>query len=379
MKLKEICDLLNGYAFKSSEYISNGYRVIRITNVQKGKIEDNDPIYYKEENKLDKYKLKNDDILISLTGNVGRVGLVNTEILPAYLNQRVGCLRIKTTEVLPKYLYYILNTEKFENDCINASKGIAQLNLSTEWVKEYEIDIPTIDEQLETVKKANIISNEIDIKKYQILKCDELIKSQFVEMFGSYLDNKYNFQIKTLDDYTEMITYGLTIRPKYVTDGINLISTRELSKGIIAYDSSQKISVEDFKKLSAKAKPNVNEILFSKTGTIGYCALIETKKIFAITQNVARIVLKNVNPKWMLYYLKTDEIQNYCKRHAKGNAVKDFQIQDMKNVPVISCGIDLQNKFANIVEQIDKQKLEFEKSLKKLEELQSSLMQEYFD
>ena len=45
-KLSEICNILNGYAFKSKEYVDNGIRVIRITNVQKGIIEDADPKYY---------------------------------------------------------------------------------------------------------------------------------------------------------------------------------------------------------------------------------------------------------------------------------------------------------------------------------------------
>lgn len=175
-------------------------------------------------------------------------------------------------------------------------------------------------------------------------------------MFGSYLDNKNNNEIKTLEYYTTMITYGLTVRPAFIDTGIDLISARELSNGYIDYKNSPKISISDYDKLSEKAKPHKDEILFSKTGTIGYCALVEEEKRFAVTQNAARIVLKNVNPKWMLYYLKTDEIQAYCKRQAKGNAVKDFQIQDMKKIPVLSCDIDLQNKFVKIAEQIDKQK-----------------------
>lgn len=175
-------------------------------------------------------------------------------------------------------------------------------------------------------------------------------------MFGTYIDNKNNFEINKLEDYTTMITYGLTVRPEFISEGIDLISARELSNGFINFSSSPKISEDDYNKLSEKAKPHKNEILFSKTGTIGYCALVEEEKKFAVTQNAARIVLKDVNPKWMLYYLRTDEIQTYCKRQAKGNAVKDFQIQDMKKIPILSCDIELQNKFVKIAEQIDKQK-----------------------
>ena len=143
-KLSEICNILNGYAFKSKEYVDDGIRVIRITNVQKGIIEDFDPKYYdiSQKDKLKNYMLKENDLLISLTGNVGRVGLMPKELLPAGLNQRVGCLRIKDIDNISiEYLYQYLNSDKFENECINNSNGIAQKNLSTEWLKDYIITV----------------------------------------------------------------------------------------------------------------------------------------------------------------------------------------------------------------------------------------------
>ena len=58
VKLGDICDFLNGYAFKSEKYQAKGYRVIRITNVQKGKIIDEDPKFYEENIKLKKFRNK---------------------------------------------------------------------------------------------------------------------------------------------------------------------------------------------------------------------------------------------------------------------------------------------------------------------------------
>ena len=111
VKLKDVVDILNGYAFKSSKYVKSGHRVMRITNVQKGILVDDDPKYYEQSNDLNKYELKIGDILISLTGNVGRVGMVEEQILPAYLNQgpavpwyNPGTTRpFLTTEICPLY------------------------------------------------------------------------------------------------------------------------------------------------------------------------------------------------------------------------------------------------------------------------------------
>ena len=184
IKLGEICNILNGYAFKSKLYVEKGIRVIRITNVQKGNIEDLDPKYYdiSQINNLKNYMLKENDLLISLTGNVGRVALMNKKFLPAALNQRVGCLRIKDeNNVSIRYLYQYLNNNKFENDCINNSNGIAQKNLSTEWLKDYMITIPNLNIQNNIANVLEKIQKIIELKKNQIDYFEDLIKSQFDE------------------------------------------------------------------------------------------------------------------------------------------------------------------------------------------------------
>lgn len=119
--LNEICQLLNGYAFKSKQYVDDGIRIIRIANVQKGKIVDDAPCFYpiNTKNEIEKYMLSENDLLISLTGNVGRVGLLTKDMLPAALNQRVSCIRILDKDVVFfKYLYYYLQQNTFERDCI---------------------------------------------------------------------------------------------------------------------------------------------------------------------------------------------------------------------------------------------------------------------
>ena len=103
VRLGDVCDILNGFAFKSEQYVDDGIRIIRIANVQKGYIEDSTPVFYPADNKdVKKYCLEEDDMLMSLTGNVGRVAKLSKEFLPAALNQRVACLRIKDGVALDK-------------------------------------------------------------------------------------------------------------------------------------------------------------------------------------------------------------------------------------------------------------------------------------
>lgn len=155
--VKSVATVLNGFAFKSANYIQEkGMRIIRIANVQDGFIEDNSPQYYplSLQHEYQSYILKDNDMLMSLTGNVGRVGLLPKRLLPAALNQRVACIREIPSVIEKLYLYYLFRSQKFIKECISSGKGVAQLNISTEWLKYYQIYIPPLAEQKRIVKKV---------------------------------------------------------------------------------------------------------------------------------------------------------------------------------------------------------------------------------
>ncbi|MCD8070281.1 MAG: restriction endonuclease subunit S [Akkermansiaceae bacterium] len=186
-KFGDVCEILNGYAFKSKLYVDNGIRVIRITNVQKGYIEDAAPQFYplSYEDELSRYILYAEDILLSLTGNVGRVGLLPENMLPAALNQRVACIRMKKGSSVNKmFLYSMINSDFFEADCIASSQGSAQNNMSTEWLKDYTIIVPPDAMQEEYVSFVRQIDKSKFAVRQALDKTQQLFDSLMQEYFG---------------------------------------------------------------------------------------------------------------------------------------------------------------------------------------------------
>lgn len=164
-ELTNLADIKNGYAFKSSNYISsNGVRLIRIANVQDGYIEDKMPQFYPFDKMkaLKDFMLTEGDILMSLTGNVGRVGILTNKLLPAALNQRVACIKEHPNIIAKKFLFYTFQTSNFSKDCVKSGKGVAQLNISTEWLKHYFILIPPLTEQQRIVQKIEELFSVLD-------------------------------------------------------------------------------------------------------------------------------------------------------------------------------------------------------------------------
>ena len=128
--LSDIMVFENGYAFQSSTYLSSGqYRIVTIKNVQDGYIDSSGSAFI--DNLPPKMKecciLQVGDVLLSLTGNVGRVGIIcETNLL---LNQRVAKIVPKEETLLP-FLYFLYRQSSVKTSLESISKGTAQLNLS---------------------------------------------------------------------------------------------------------------------------------------------------------------------------------------------------------------------------------------------------------
>ena len=385
VRLGDICDILNGFAFKSKEYQDSGIRVIRIKNVQNGYIEDKEPKYYGLEKKEEivNYLLKEDDLLISLTGNVGRVGLLKKEMLPAALNQRVACIRVKDSKNISiNYIFNILNNKNFEEQCIINSKGIAQKNLSTEWLKEYLINIPNYIEQVKISNKLDKVQDIINLRKKQIEELEELIKSQFVEMFG-------DTNIVKSNEKTELKTIMISAnngmaRRGNDSDGSIVLRLVELQRNYIDYSNVNKIILKDNEK--KKYLLAEGDILFARVNgnpdNVGRCAYYKDigEDVYH-NDHIIRVKfdLHKINPIYLCTLLNDEygrkEFKNKIKTSAGQYTISQDGIEKVK-IPLPQ--IELQNKFAEFVKQIDKQKFEIENSLKEMQGLYESLMEKYF-
>jgi type I restriction enzyme S subunit len=149
-KLGELLEIQNGYAFSSKDYSDSGHFVMRIGNVQNGYISRSDPKFIKlpTDGSMQRFDLTAGDILVSLTGNVGRVGVIQEEHLPAALNQRVAGIRIrKDSPVTRELLLFFLFSDQFREELTDAGHGAAQQNVSTKDLVEIEIPVPPLPEQ----------------------------------------------------------------------------------------------------------------------------------------------------------------------------------------------------------------------------------------
>ena len=382
----DICKILNGFAFKSNEYVEDGVRVMRITNVQKGYIVDDDPQFFpiNRENEISKYMLSDGDLLMSLTGNVGRVGVLTSEFLPAALNQRVACLRIKeSTGVNLKYLFHIFNSKTFEDDCIINATGIAQKNMSTKWLENYLIPVPPIAEQEKIVAELDCLSGIIEKKKQQLKELDALAQSIFYEMFGDPVENDKGLDIQTLGDVAVSVNYG-TSSPARESGAFKYLRMNNLTySGYL--DLSDVKSIDANESEREKYSVQRGDILFNRTNSkelVGKTALFTLDEEMIIAGYIIRIRVDKsfVLPLYVVRYMNTPFMKSYFANLCKG-AVNQANInsKELKNIPLPIPGLSLQEDFASKIESIEKQKELIAQSIKETETLFNSRMDYYFN
>ncbi|HNU96362.1 MAG TPA: restriction endonuclease subunit S [Candidatus Magasanikbacteria bacterium] len=346
VELGDVCEILNGYAFKSENYTSDGVRIIRITNVQKGKIVDDNPKFYPINSKepIEKYKLLENDLLVSLTGNVGRVGLLPKDFLPAGLNQRVACLRPKNNSIDNLFLYYFLNQNKFENDCMNSAGGIAQKNLSTVWLSKYQIPLPPIEVQKEIVEQIEVKQNAIDHAKAIIQNLERERR-----YFGQALRKLEGVEWVELGDQ-ELFKIESGGTPdtkilKYWNGDINWATLVDLSQENFVTElqnTERKITEDGLKKSSAKLLP-ANTVLVSSRATIGRVAI--AKKETATNQGFKNIIIKD-DSKILPYFVamcmtaKIDEMNQM----ASGGTFKEISKTNFETLKIPLPSLEIQKK-----------------------------------
>lgn len=159
--LGDVSGFINGYAFLSSSYVEKGvFKIITIANVQDGALQSASAktISILPSNISDQQILDKGDLLISMTGNVGRTCRVNIE--NGLLNQRVGKI-VPRPEINKDFLYFRLQSRHFLAKMIELAQGGAQDNLSSKDIRRYHIKLPPQGEQLKIAEILNTLEAEL--------------------------------------------------------------------------------------------------------------------------------------------------------------------------------------------------------------------------
>jgi len=312
-------------------------------------------------------------VIMSFKLSIGKVKIVNEDI---YSNEAIMAFIPKTNNFIDEnFLYYSLKGVRW-NEGIN--KAVKGLTLNKALISQKEIFLPNLAIQQEIASNLDSIADFLDLRRKQLNYLKELNKSLFTKIFG---DIEKKFEYHKLSNICD-VRDGTHDSPEYITTDkrFPLITSKNLKGDKIDFSEVNFISEADFNKINVRSKVDIGDILMPMIGTIGNPIIVKINKKFSI-KNLALIKFKNsqIINTFLKFLLLSDYFNLIISQKNKGGTQKFLSLSDIRNFLIPVPPIELQNKFAERIEKIEKLKFEIEKSIEIAQNLYDSLISKYFD
>ncbi|WP_131005341.1 restriction endonuclease subunit S, partial [Clostridioides difficile] len=276
-----------------------------------------------------------------------------------------------------KYLNYFFNSNEFRRQLPRIiKKSVNQASFSVNDLKNLKVDLPEMEAQKDISEVLDKAQELIDKRKEQIEVLDELVKSRFIEMFGNFKEQKFVL----LKDCTNFIDYrGKT--PILSENGIRIINAKSVGNGVFKY-INEYISENTYNSWMKRGFPVAGDVLFVTEGhTFGnVCRIPKDLKKFAMGQRIITIQgdKKILNNAFLAQYMQTKAFRVEIDKYKTGSSAQGIRSKELQKILIPVPSIELQNKFEEFVNQVDKLKVGIKTSLKELEDNFNSLMQKAF-
>ena len=326
-----------------------------------------------------------DDELVLLAEDGGNFGSKEKPIAyrisgKTWVNNHAHVLKPKNI-IDVDYLCYSL----MYYDVSGLVNGATRQKLTQSEMRKINIRYRSLEKQRQIVFEIKLVSNIISSRKHQLCNLDLLVKSRFIEMFRDLVVNDKSLKVSQLvniSDIVSGITKGRKTKEPELIE-VPYMSVSNVKDGYIDWSTVKTILATSKEIEQYRLMPN--DVLITEGGDpdkVGRGAIITNPLLDCIHQNHifrVRLYKSIITPVYFSYYLQNQASKQYFLRCAKQTTgIASINMTQLKALPVLIPPLDLQNQFADFVEQVDKSKLAIQKSLDELETLKKSLMQQYF-
>jgi type I restriction enzyme S subunit len=391
-KLGDLCELITKGTTPTSlgfDFTIEGVKFIKVESLtESGKIIPNKVAYISQEchNSLKRSQLKENDILFSIAGALGRIGIVNKDILPANTNQALAIIRLKSginlkIDFLSKYFQSNIIKEEIEK----LKGGAAQQNLSLTQLNNLNVPIPPLSAQQEIVSILNDAFESIERAKSN---AEQNLKNA-KELFESYLANIFKSPSKEwihckIEDHIKLIDYrGRT--PVKTIKGVRLITAKNVKLGYLQLEPQEFINSNDYESWMTRGIPNKGDVIFTTEAPLANIAQIDTDEKLAFAQRIIVMQpnLKLINQTFLKYMLLSNPVRNEILSKGTGATVLGIKSSLLKKIKMYFPNLDEQQRIINILDELTDQTKSlqsiYQQKLNDLEELKKSILQKAFN
>ena len=337
VKLREVCDFINGRAFKPKDWEkkeNGGLPIIRIQNLNNPKAEFN---YYSGD-VAEKLIVKNGDLLFSWSGSRG------TSFGPHIWNRSKGILnqhifRVEfSRKYIKEFLYHMLKKIVSEVES-NLHGGVGLVHITKSNLERIQIPLPPLEIQKDIVTELNNYQKVIDGAR------------QVAENWKPRIKINPDWPMVKMGEVCEKITDGTHKTPKYTDNGVPFLRVTDITG---SNTTKKFISENEHSELIKRCNPEKGDVLYSKNGTIGIAKLIDWDWEFSVFVSLALLKPKKnvLFPKYLEVFMNSEYAYQQATARKKSGTVTNLHLIDIKTIQILLPSLEIQKQ---IIAEIEKE------------------------
>lgn len=303
----------------------------------------------------DSYNHEQETVVITCRG--ATCGTVNLTHPRSYVTGNAMCLDNVDDSVDIKYLFYSMQAYDFTK----VISGTAQPQITREGLEKVEFALHTLDMQRKIVCILDKTDTLIGKRRLQLEKLDELVKSRFIELFGSIVNSKYNYETCKLGEVAKVSSSHRVFTTEFVEKGIPFYRGTEIGELANGQQPSNPyyISEEHYERLTNDdTKLQIGDLLMPSICNKGQVWMVDTQEPFYYKDGRVLCISPDksiFNSKFLQYFMREKTLIEYPKL-GSGSTFAEFKIFLLKELDVLVPPREIQEQFADFVAQTDKSK-----------------------
>ena len=360
VNLDDICFFQEGPGVRKHQYCNKGIKLINVSNLVDGEIDlSNSYRYISQEEAYGRYKhflIDEGDLIIASSGIKveyldKKVAFIRKEHLPLCMNTSTIRFKVKNKNELDiLYLSYFLKSKNFKNQISKLITGSAQLNFGGSHLKKINLFLPELNVQKKVSTLLLLIDNTIKDMQRKLSILEQLTKSLFTTMFGDIKTNDKNWEIKKLKELVEIKSFIINKN----LDSIWLLNLEDIEPNTGKLIKKREVYFKNIP--SSTISFNENYILYSKLRPYLNKVFLPDDKGFGTSELVPLLPKKNIHKIFLTEYLRNDKIVDFLSQKVSGAKMPRVIMKEFQDLNLIFPPIELQNKFAERIEKIEKLK-----------------------
>ena len=276
----------------------------------------------------------------------------------------ITVIEAKPDRILPELLPFIIQNDDLFEFAVGKSAGSLSPRVKWEHLKNYEFELPDMEKQKELAELLWAMDNTKKSYQKLIVATDELVKSQFIEMFGDPVKNPFGWPTMTLDQATKEIVSGQCLNGdagKLQPGQKAVLKVSAVTYG--SFDANEYKVLRDTKQITKGVYPQKGDLLFSRANTreyVGATVLIDQDyPELMLPDKLWKLIFKHeIMPMFAKQFLSHPEIRKVLSSMATGTSGSMYNIsmEKLKRLEIIVPNINQQKEYIHFVEQSDKSK-----------------------